>query len=283
MAAVEPIIRAEYHQFTGGSALLIPLKADGTFLPDAPNNYIRFPQVGEAPPMCHQCRDMPDLGECWVVDTGNSLVQRLAYSVKADQGITWSPRTVEHTLAGHGARQIWVSEDGELKHHLLRLLAERTAKHLYTLNARSCTLTHHDLSKEKSDQLVSIHNILPQPHEIDMNARVGPPFVLAAALSYHAASRSLIATSRLIHGEPVDSVAFFRVAPDGTVTPREMIRPSRGREYRGVGLVGDSVLVAGQTDGWLTCISWDQTKDEWEEKVFKEPVYYQEVVDIQVM
>lgn len=221
--------------------------------------------------MCHQCRDMPELNECWVVDTGNCCVQRLAIS--QGESVKWDVRSNIATAAGEGPRQIWTSNDGMSSYEPADI-----GKNLYTLNARSCTVTHHH-----DDKLVSAHNILPHPHKIDMNARVGPPFTTAAALSYHAPSRSLIATSRLIHGQPVDSLAFFKLDDRGRIYSEKVLRPRRGKEYRGVGLVGDLLLVAGQRDGWLSCFHWNEAEDEWVEVDFPDTARYQEVVDIQMM
>jgi hypothetical protein len=123
-------------------------------------------------------------------------------------------------------------------------------------------VSHHDLSN--GAQLVSTHSILPPPHVIDLE-NWQPPYTLAAAL----------------RGEAVDSVAFFKIKPDGTLSKPEILRPARGREYRGVGVVGNCFLVAGQEDGWMTCFEWDPTTDAWSEREWSEPVRFDKVVDIE--
>ncbi|WRT68815.1 uncharacterized protein IL334_005795 [Kwoniella shivajii] len=52
-------------------------------------------------------------------------------------------------------------------------------------------------------------------------------------------------------GEKVDSVAFIRLSEDGSLTMPKILRPGKGRENRGVGLIDDCFLVAGQEDGGL--------------------------------
>ena len=93
-----------------------------------------------------------------------------------------------------------------------------------------------------------------------------------------------MATSRMLKDTPTDSVAFFKRHPDGSITPQSVLQPKsgRGKEYRGVGLVGDSYLVAGQHDGWMSCFTWHREKDLWEETPLDPPVNLEKVVDIQV-
>ena len=114
-----------------------------------------------------------------------------------------------------------------------------------------------------------------------MEDRVGPPFTTAAAIKYHEPSQTLLATSRMIQNDPVDSIAVFKIQPDGTISPSQILRPSKGKEYRGVGIVGNSYLVAGQTDGWMSCFHWDGK--EWKEHEFSTPARFTKVVDIQAM
>jgi hypothetical protein len=139
-------------------------------------------------------------------------------------------------------------------------------------------VSHHDLSN--GAQLVSTHSILPPPHVIDLD-NWQPPYTLAAALTLHEPSSTLTGTVRCIRGEAVDSVAFFKIKPDGTLSEPELLRPTRGREYRGVGVVGNYFLVAGQEDGWMTCFEWDPTTDAWSEREWSEPVRFDKVVDIE--
>lgn len=157
---------------------------------------------------------------------------------------------------------------------------DTTGRHLYTLHARSCLVTHHDLAKTQDERLVSTHDILPPAYSIDMNNRT-PPFTFAAALNLHAPSSTLIATSRFLKGADVDSVAFLKLDSEDRVSANTILRPQRGREYRGVGIVGDCYLVAGQHDGWLSCFEWIQTSDEWKEREFATPVNIEKVVDIE--
>ncbi|WVF67420.1 hypothetical protein IAT40_002176 [Kwoniella sp. CBS 6097] len=96
----------------------------------------------------------------------------------------------------------------------------------------------------------------------------------AAALTLHVPSATLTAANRLLKGEQVDSVAFFKIQSDGTLSPPYILPPSRGREYRGVGFVGDCFLVAGQDDGWIMCFHWNTVMDVWEEREFATPVNF---------
>jgi len=93
----------------------------------------------------------------------------------------------------------------------------------------------------------------------------------------------LIATSRFVNDQPTDSVAFFHVEPDGTITSESVVQPKRGKEFRGVGLAGDCYLVAGQSDGWLSCFEWTGEKAGWVEREFETPVQFEKVVDIEAM
>jgi hypothetical protein len=141
-------------------------------------------------------------------------------------------------------------------------------------------VSHHDLSN--GAQLVSKHFILPPPHFVDLD-NWQPPYTLAAALTLHEPSSTLTGTVRCIRGEAVDSVAFLKIKPDGTLSTPQILRPARGREYRGVGVVGNCFLVAGQEDGWMTCFEWDPTTDSWSEREWSEPVRFEKVVDIETM
>ena len=84
----------------------------------------------------------------------------------------------------------------------------------------------------------------------------------------------------MVQNEPVDSIAWLKVASDGSLTPGGIIRPARGKEYRGVGLVGDNYIFAGQTDGWLDCLQWDGTS--WVERKLDAPKFTK-VVDFELM
>lgn len=141
-------------------------------------------------------------------------------------------------------------------------------------------MSHHDLTQPADQRLVSTTDILPLAWSIDMNNRT-PPFTFAAALNLHAPSSTLIATSRMLKNSDVDSVAFLKLAPDGKIAKADIVMPKRGKEYRGVGVVGNCYLVAGQTDGWLSCFEWDEKADEWREREFEEPVKFEKVVDIE--
>ena len=148
-----------------------------------------------------------------------------------------------------------------------------------------CTVSHHDLTHYYDEalaqpRLVSVQNILPSPHKFDPDNIPKPKYTSAAELTYHAPSRTLSASSRLIQGEAVDSMTFFKINHDGTLSAPEVIRPSRGKEYRGVGLVDDCLLVAGQVDGWVTCLQWDEQTGKWAEREFAKPVKFDGVVDI---
>ena len=132
-------------------------------------------------------------------------------------------------------------------------------------------------------QLVSNENILPDPHFVDMQNRTGPPWTSAAALTLHTPSQTMTATSRMIKGEPVDSVAVFKIQADGSLKRTDVLRPKQGKEYRGVGYVDDCFLVAGQHDGWMTCFQWHPATDSWEEKAFQSPVSFEKVVDIKAV
>ena len=159
-------------------------------------------------------------------------------------------------------------------------LAEFAGNHVYTLHARSCLVTHHDLTRDGEDRLVSTHDTLPDEYSIDMNNRT-PPLTFGAAINYHAKSSTLIATSRFLKGADVDSVAFLKVDDKGCIVSTKILQPKGGREFRGVGVVGDSYLVAGQNDGWLSCFQWDRTANEWKEREFDSPVQFEKVVDIE--
>lgn len=108
-----------------------------------------------------------------------------------------------------------------------------------------------------------------------------PPFTFGAALNYHEASSTLIATSRFLKGAETDSVAFLKVSGDGSIVDTDILQPKRGREFRGVGIVGDCYLVAGQHDGWISCFQWQKETDEWKERKFDSPVQFEKVVDIE--
>jgi hypothetical protein len=69
----------------------------------------------------------------------------------------------------------------------------------------------------------------------------------------------------------------------GDIFSEKVLQPNRGKEFRGVGLVGDCYLVAGQHDGWLSCFEWASGQGEWVEREFKEPVQFEKVVDIKAM
>lgn len=157
----------------------------------------------------------------------------------------------------------------------------KSGRHLYTLHARSCLVSHHDLSLQDDDQLVSTHNILPGK-PIDLENRQ-PPYPIAAALSFHQPSSTLIATSRFVKDQPTDSVAFFHVSPDGKITSESALQPKRGKEFRGVGLFDNYYLVAGQSDGWLSCFEWTGDKTGWVEREFEPLVQFDKVVDIKAM
>lgn len=73
---------------------------------------------------------------------------------------------------------------------------------------------------------------------------------------------------------------MFRVGKDGSLSSPDIKRPSMGREYRGVGFVGDCLLVMGQADGWMTCFEWNARLDRWTEREFHTPVQFSRVVDI---
>lgn len=192
----------------------------------------------------------------------------------------WTEVDREPVLPGHGPRQIIVSSDGMYPYTGTLLTA---ARDLYTLHARSCQLSHHDLSLPTPNKLVSTHNILHSPHRIDLQNRGDPPYCFAGALNNHIPSRTLIATSRSIPNEKVDSLAFFKIAVDGTLGEPMILRPSRGKVYRGVGIVGDCYWVAGQEDGWLSCFQWDEGTDSWSEREFETAVNLEKVVDIKQM
>lgn len=125
---------------------------------------------------------------------------------------------------------------------------------------------------------MSTHNILPHG-PIDLNNRQ-PPYTIAAALNLHERSSTLIATSRFVRDQPTDSVAFLKLGKDGSIVDESVQSPARGKEFRGVGLVGDCYLVAGQQDGWISCFAWDDKKGEWNEREFDVPVQFEKVVDI---
>lgn len=260
--------------------MLIPLDADGLFIAPKKPTFLKYEQLGKNPPRCHQCVDMPATGECWVVDCGNWCVWRMAL-IGTGSDISWEIAGKEDVSAGYAARQIVVSPDGEFGRRSMQGLW--SARHLYSLHAGSCLVSHHDLAAESDKRLVSMQNMLPPPHAVDMANRKGPPFTSGAALTLHQPSSTLTASSRLIQGEKVDSIACFKVRPDGTLSEPSFLRPSRGREYRGVGFVGECLLVAGQEDGWLSCFQWDKETDTWQEKLFDPPVNLAKVVDIKVM
>jgi hypothetical protein len=155
-----------------------------------------------------------------------------------------------------------------------------SGQHLYTLHARSCIVSHHDLSLQ-GDQLVSTHIILPG-ERIDLENRQ-PPYTFAAALNYHEVSSTLIATSRFVKDQPTDSVAFFHIGPDGKINSEMVLQPRRGREFRGVGLFRNYYLVAGQSDGWISCFEWMGGETGWVEREFESPVQIEKVVDIKAM
>jgi hypothetical protein len=133
----------------------------------------------------------------------------------------------------------------------------------------------------QGNQLVSTHNILPGDR-IDLENRK-PPYTFAAALNYHEPSSTLIATSRFVKDQPTDSVAFFHVESDGTITSESVVQPKRGKEFRGVGLFGNHYMVAGQNDGWLSCFEWTGEKPGWVEREFEIPVQLEKVVDIEAL
>lgn len=108
-----------------------------------------------------------------------------------------------------------------------------------------------------------------------------PPFTFAAALNLHVPSSTLIATSRFLKDSDVDSVAFLKVGPQGDIVKSTILHPARGKEYRGVGIIGNCYIVAGQSDGWLSCFEWDTQADEWRERQFEEHVKFEKVVDIE--
>ncbi|WVW85884.1 hypothetical protein I302_107922 [Kwoniella bestiolae CBS 10118] len=259
--------------YYGGSAFLVPLRPDGRFAVEpevlTTPNLIKFTYLSEEEPKAHQCVDVPSKGEVWVVDTGNSGVWRLKLTKDKDGLASWENGGFEPTAFGHAPRQIIVSDD---------------ASQLYTLHARSCLVTHDNLSfpPDHPQRQVSVHDINPTGHHVDMATREPMSMPLAAALTLHKPSSTFTATVRLLKDEPVDAVAFFTLRADGTLTRPGIIRPSRGREYRGVGFVGDCFLVAGQDDGWITCFAWDKETDKWEEKEFDPPVRLDKVVDFKV-
>lgn len=113
-----------------------------------------------------------------------------------------------------------------------------------------------------------------------MNNRT-PPFTFGAAINFHEDSSTLIATSRFLKGADVDSVAFLKVDGKGAIVSTKILQPKRGREFRGVGIVGDCYLVAGQNDGWVSCFQWDKEADEWKEREFVSPVQFEKVVDME--
>jgi hypothetical protein len=126
---------------------------------------------------------------------------------------------------------------------------------------------------------VSTHNILPHD-PIDLNNRQ-PPYTIAAALNLHERSSTLIATSRFVRDQPTDSVAFLKLGKDGSIIHESVKSPVRGKEFRGVGLVGDCYLVAGQQDGWISCFAWDHKRGEWNERELEVPVQFEKVVDME--
>jgi hypothetical protein len=136
------------------------------------------------------------------------------------------------------------------------------------------------MALEGETKLVSTHDTLPPEYSIDMNNRT-PPFTFGAALNLHAPSSTLIATSRFLKGAEVDSVAFLKLDNDGSIVKTDILQPKRGREFRGVGIVGDCYLVAGQHDGWVSCFEWDKNADQWREREFASPVQFEKVVDIE--
>jgi len=152
---------------------------------------------------------------------------------------------------------------------------------LYTIHARSCIVSHHDLSLSEGDQLVSTHNILPV-ERIDLENRQ-PPFTFAAALNFHEPSSTLIATSRFVKEQAADSVAFFGIGANGEILSESVLQPKRGKEFRGVGLIGNHYLVAGQHDGWLSCFEWEGDTTGWIEQELDAPVQYEKVVDMEAM
>lgn len=95
-------------QFTGGSALLVPLNPDGTFEEHPDNNYLRFSGDGEQPSKCHQC--VAVVNDCWIVDTGSACVRKMGLS---GSPLKWSQKGVENVLQGHGPRQAVVSDNGK--------------------------------------------------------------------------------------------------------------------------------------------------------------------------
>ena len=113
-----------------------------------------------------------------------------------------------------------------------------------------------------------------------MNNRT-PPYTFGAALNFQTLSSTLIATSRFLKGADVDSVAFLKVDNRGDILGSSIIQPKRGREFRGVGIVGDCYLVAGQHDGWVSCFQWDEKTEKWEEREFQSPAQFEKVVDIE--
>lgn len=141
-------------------------------------------------------------------------------------------------------------------------------------------MTHHDLTQKDGDTLVSTHDTLPAEYSIDMNNRT-PPFTFGAAINLHVPSATLIATSRFLKGAEVDSVAFLKVDDKGSITRTDILQPKRGREFRGVGMIGNCYLVAGQHDGWLSCFEWDKQNDSWGEREFESPVQFDKVVDME--
>lgn len=198
-------------------------------------------------------------------------------AVRRENGVLkWAPAGDMPLLNGHGPRQIVLSQDGES----VATNPLTPGQHLYTLYARSCIVSHHKLFLQ-GNQLVSTHNILPGDR-IDLENRK-PPYTFAAALNYHEPSSTLIATSRLVKDQPTDSVAFFHVGSDGMITSESVVQPKRGKEFRGVGLVGDCYLVAGQNDGWLSCFEWTGEKAGWVEREFENPVQFEKVVDVEAM
>jgi hypothetical protein len=199
-------------------------------------------------------------------------------AVRRENGVLkWAPAGDMPLLNGHGPRQIVLSKDGEFVAPDQLTLGQ----HLYTLHARSCIVSHHNLALQSGDQLVSTHNILPG-ERIDLENRK-PPYTFAAALNYHEPSSTLIATSRFVNDQPTDSVAFFHVESDGTITSESVVQPKRGKEFRGVGLFGNHYMVAGQNDGWLSCFEWTGEKAGWVEREFEIPVQLEKVVDIEAL
>ncbi|WVQ79355.1 hypothetical protein IAT38_001452 [Cryptococcus sp. DSM 104549] len=255
---------ANYH---GGSAFLVPLLPDGTFAhtDNATPNFVQFKSLAGPVPWAHQCVEVPSKNEVWVVDTGNNGVWRMKLSEDEGGLLRWEIGSYEETRDGEAPRQIIVSDD---------------ATQMYTLHARSCLVTHDDLRQPfgSPGRNISTYDITPPGHKVDMKTRPAMDMPLAAALTLHAPSQYITATTRLLKGEQVDSVAFMKLLPEGTLSAPKILRPKRGREYRGVGFVGDCFLVAGQGDGWMTCFQWNKLTDEWEEKEWAEPVRLEKVV-----